>query len=62
MKKKVSASVQTFAEKVKNAQEDLIKMEQEIAPFVKKRMVVEQTTAGSWRDTARLLTDESSAQ
>lgn len=55
MKSELSNPNKDFVKKMQVAQQSLAKLEQEIAPFVKKSMVLDRTTAGRWCETSSYL-------
>jgi hypothetical protein len=47
-----------FKRRLAEAQSDFQKMQKEIAPFVRVRKVEQLTTAGKWRETSSLISDQ----
>jgi hypothetical protein len=57
MNNEIKRTEKTTEEKKKRlleAQESLRKMQEEIAPFIKRRKFKEYSTAGEWRETSSL--------
>lgn len=57
MSKKITSTRKTTEDKKKrfiNAKESFRKMQEEIAPFIKRRKFKEHSTAGEWCETSSL--------